>query len=338
MAKNCDFKIVYEKDKTTKSTVLLRGNLFQYPSYQLIYKEIIEKASKNNTIKLTKHDKFILNIENYKLAELDGIWDDNSYSYLYERLQQNPQDSIRFKIKLVKEYPIWNHSNYDEILKESLNTAWNESKKKITDELTKNFLEEGKRVFIENKIETEENTGDCFSNEIHSNIICNNCLNFGFYGLRYVCCECNNFNLCESCKKNIGEKHNPEHTFIRFKSRIEEDIQKYSSIFNPNKKLCKQEYESFEIKIEIINNGKEPLRRCFLSPIRFGNNYLGCMKTTIKEKCEKGEKISLDVLIKFEDLEEQNHPNYYEGYFRLLTRDGIPFGDILYLKVLLNNK
>ena len=43
--------------------------------------------------------------------------------------------------------------------------------------------------------------------------------------------------------------------------------------------------------------------------------------------------------MKFEDDgydeadDEDNELDYYEGYFRLMTRQGIPFGDILYIKV-----
>ena len=47
------------------------------------------------------------------------------------------------------------------------------------------------------------------------------------------------------------------------------------------KLLRKKNNEPFEIKVNIINNGENDLQECFISPIRFGNNYLGCLKKTI---------------------------------------------------------
>ena len=75
-----------------------------------------------------------------------------------------------------------------------------------------------------------------------------------------ICCECNNFNLCEFCQKNARINHNPEHTFIKLNEPVFVNIQKYSCIFSPNKKLIKKDLEPFDIDIDIINNGENNLK------------------------------------------------------------------------------
>ena len=80
-----------------------------------------------------------------------------------------------------------------------------------------------------------------------------------------------------------------------------------------------------------MNNGENDLQGCFLSPIRFGKKYLGCIKATILEHTKRGEIATLkDVLIKFEDEDESEREDEYEGYFRLMTKQGIPFGNNSY--------
>ena len=75
------------------------------------------------------------------------------------------------------------------------------------------------------------------------------------------------------------------------------------------------------------------MQECFLSPIRFGKNYFGCLKTTITDECKNGEKIKLNVFMKFDDSDDIK--DSYEGYFRLMTKEGLPFGDILYVQVMI---
>ena len=97
--------------------------------------------------------------------------------------------------------------------------------------------------------------------------------------------------------------------------------------------------DPFDNKVNIINNWENDLQECFISPIRFWNNLLGCLKKTIVSNCKKGDKIELDVLFKFEDDEnEEDDITEYEGYFRLMIQEGIPFGDILYIKLLMEEE
>ena len=189
-------------------------------------------------------------------------------------------------------------------------------------------------------MENDENLKEEMFDELHVNVICNNCLSSNFSGSRYICSECNNYNLCEDCKDHAVINHNPEHTFILLNYQVLVDIQKYNSIFAPNKLLLKNKYEPFEVKVEIVNNGSTSLQGCFISQIRFGKKYLGCLKTTITTKCDTGDKVELDLLLKFEDDDEEEIEvlDSYEGYFRLMTEEGIPFGDILHIKLLIERE
>ena len=63
------------------------------------------------------------------------------------------------------------------------------------------------------------------------------------------------------------------------------------------------------IRQNIINIGDKNLQYCFLSPIRFGKEYLGCLKQTISEEVKKGEKIKLNIFIIFDDVDEDEDEN-----------------------------
>ena len=333
MENKCMTKFALEKDLTI---VLFKDDLFSYPKYELIKGKIFEKIKNKQNVDLSPHDKIILKLDQYQIGELTSVWDSDTYSYLYASIKQNNPKKLKLIICKVKEYPKWNPPVFGTILKESLNLTWKSTKKEILEELSEKYLNNGKRVFIQEKKEKDQNLRDALFYEYHINIICNNCFNPNFSGARYICCECDNYNLCEYCQKNARINHKPEHTFIKLNEPVYADIQKYNCIFSPNKKLIKKNFEPFEIDIDIINNGENNLKGCFISPIRFGKKYLGCLKKTITEECKRGDKICLEVTMKFDDdLDEDSLENVYEGYFRLMTENGIPFGDIFYIKVII---
>lgn len=336
MSTKCNVKVAY---KELPTSIIFKGDLMIFDNYDKLKEKIFE-CSKNiralSKIKVTEKDKFILEIVDYDSAGLTSIWNSETYSYFFDKIQKNMPNKLKLNIVKVNEYPIWKRPKFKQILEKSLKSAWNLTKKEIKEDLTEKYLNEGKRFFNQNKRENDPNLIEELYMEIHSNIVCNNCLTSNFSGARYICAECDNFNLCEYCQKNARVSHKSEHTFLKLNSPVLVEIQKYNSIFSPKNQLLKAKEEPFEIKIDIINNGEKNLKGCFISPIRFGKNYLGCLKKTILEECNKGEKISLDVLVKFEDEEEEDESfNVYEGYFRLMTQEGIPFGDILNIKVLI---
>lgn len=328
------------------NTTVLKGSITKYPDYESLSAEIIEKSSKKDTFKdvrVSKKDKFILKIDKITIPGLNSVWDSNTYEYFCSKVNQNKIEKVKLIIEKVNKYPEWNPIQYTKILKNSLVSAWNSTRKELEDQLTEHYLNEGKRLFIQEKKEQIENLRDQLLKEIHANIICNNCLSTSFQGERYICSECDNFNLCHycyNCKDKTRFPHNPQHFFIKLHYPVVIDIQKYNSIFSPSKILLrKKSKEPFEFKVNIINNGENNLQECFISPIRFGKNYLGCLKKTIVNDCNKGDKIELEVLFKFEDDEDEEEDiTEYEGYFRLVTKEGIPFGDILYIKLIMEEE
>ena len=317
------------KEEPTK--ILFRGQLSEFPNFEKLKEEII-KSIRKKAKNITSKDKYILFFEGFQLTELKSVWDSNTYKYFYDRIKSNPPESIKFLLEKVTEYPPPpKFPEYATILKNSLKSKLDSTIKKIENELTENYLHNGERKFILEKKEKEK-TEDLF-NDLHVNIICNRCLNPNFSGSRYICAECNNYNLCENCQEKSRITHNPEHTFIRLDIPNLIDIQKYNCLLSPNKLSLKKPHEPFEIKIKVKNNGEEDIERCFISPIRFGKNYLGCLKKTITKETQNGGEIDFDILIKFEDDDENEIKEEYEGYFRFMTEEGIPFGDILYIQL-----
>ena len=117
------------------------------------------------------------------------------------------------------------------------------------------------------------------------------------------------------------------------------DLSLFSCLFiNKRKIINVDKFEAFDFEIEIINNGIESLQGCFISPIRFGKKYIGCTKDSIESEVQNGKKYTMKTMIKFEDENIIEKNKQYEGYFRLMTQEGLPFGDIFYLQVnYLNN-
>ena len=335
-------KIFYKElpNKVVQNINLLDN---KYNKYEEIKNIILEKSKKNEykNIRVTDKDKFVLEIEGLELAGLTQIWDEATYKYFYDKCTERRPDKLKLNIVKVREYPKWRPPKVYTILVNSLNTEWDTTKNEIKKELNEKYLEKGKQLFIqEKKKETMKNeiTDDIY-NDLHVNIICKNCLISHFIGVRYICCECDNFNLCEYCyEKKTHFSHNPEHVFIKLNKPIQHSKfqpHKYNSIFSPNKYYLQKTHEPFEMEIKAINNGQESLQGCFLSPIRFGKQYLGCLKTTITDNCDIGEEFTLNPLIKFEDGDNIRPKDEYEGYFRLFSEEGIPFGDIIYIQVLM---
>lgn len=311
----------------------VKDNLSKYPNYELLKNAIFEANTKKK-LKIKENEKFVLEIDGFQIAELKMVWDSITYKYLYDRINSQPPDSLKLLLTKVNKFPTFEIPEYVEILKKSLQSRWESSKKRIENELTEKYLDNEKRNFILDKKVKEENITEDLFQHLHVYIICNNCLRTNFSGSRYICAECNNYNLCEYCHEKVkNTTHNPEHIFIRLDIPNLNDIQKFNCLLSPNKVLLKKAHEPFQIQIKVKNNGEEDIQGSFISPIRFGKKYLGCLKRTIHEEINNGEEFILDILIKFQDSDEGQIYDQYEGYFRLMTEEGIPFGDILYIQL-----
>ena len=127
--------------------------------------------------------------------------------------------------------------------------------------------------------------------EGHINVICHNCLASNFTGPRYICCECENFNLCQKCKENSNLSHNSDHAFVKITKPAKIDIKNYKTLFRPNKMLLNNPKESFDITFDILNKGENNLKGCYITSIKARNDYLKCVKKVITEDVEYNEKV-----------------------------------------------
>ena len=190
MEKEKEKKIMITVIYPNVNTTVLKVPITKYPDYDSLSAEIIEKSSKKDTFKdvrVSKKDKFILKIDKITIPGLNSVWDSNTYEYFCSKVNQNKIEKVKLIIEKVNKYPEWNPIQYTKILKNSLVSSWNSTRKELEDQLTEHYLNEGKRLFIQEKKEQIENLRDQLLKEIHANIICNNCLSTSFQGERYIC-------------------------------------------------------------------------------------------------------------------------------------------------------
>jgi hypothetical protein len=95
--------------------------------------------------------------------------------------------------------------------------------------------------------------------------------------------------------------------------------------------------DPFEITFEINNKGNINLKGCYFLSIKTNKKYLTCRKHIIKDDIKKDQKKRMNLEIDFNEDGDEDNQDIYEGYFRLFTDEGIPFGDILYLQVVVDD-
>ncbi len=94
--------------------------------------------------------------------------------------------------------------------------------------------------------------------------------------------------------------------------------------------------DPFEITFDLDNKGIKNLKGCYFLSIKTSSKYLTCKKEVIKDDIKKDEKKRMNLTIFFKEDDDENQ-DLYEGYFRLFTEEGIPFGDVLYLQLLIED-
>ena len=106
------------------------------------------------------------------------------------------------------------------IIREEMDNYWNENEKKLmpifqslTPKSKKNILRETQKLI--------DMYTDIYvkSKKVHEEIKCEKCFTKPIIGNRYICCICQNYNLCEKCYKmnQFSQEHN--HQFIKYKSK-----------------------------------------------------------------------------------------------------------------------
>ena len=143
---------IYYKELPGKVVLNLNLPNNKYSNYEEIKKGIFDKTKDYKNVKVTEKDKFVLEIEDYKISGLEKIWDENTYKFFYRIILEKLPDKVKLNIVKVDEYPpAWKPPQFYTILENTLKTEWESTKEDIEKNLNEKFLEEGKKSFIQEK-------------------------------------------------------------------------------------------------------------------------------------------------------------------------------------------
>ena len=333
------FKIFGSKED---KAVLLKGKINDFKDYKELKDKIID-ASRNSKLKQQKikeRENFVLNFMEDKKSNsyipedlTKGIWDNKTFSYFKEKLNLRgiQNGAYKFNIEKVQRLPKWKRKENHEILNEALDASWGPINEDIINSVTLNKLEESKVIYNKKK-EQLRNNEEKLNNEEHENVVCNNCFKKDFHGKRFICSECNNYNLCQECEKIFYQKqiHNREHTLIQVNKSLTDQLFKYNNIIGNNNQEFKNIPSSFQLEISIINSGENDLKNCYILPVRFGDEYLTCNPKIVNDEVQRNMSLKIVLVVRV----PQKNKGYFEGYFRMFTPTGMPFGNVLCVKVL----
>ena len=337
------FKIFGSKDD---KSVILKGNFNEYKDYNELRRKLIDSSqkAKKKEFKLKENEKFILSYfedkkDYYYPKDLDqGIFNNKTFSYLKEKLTLHgvgADSTYKFFINKVDKNPKWKKKENHEFLKEALDSSWGPIHDDIIAGVNLSKLEESKIKYQKMKDELKKNEKQ-LNKEVHKNVICNNCFKKDIKGKRFICAECNNYNLCQECEKLFYQKqiHQREHTLIQVNKALDnyddDDLCNYNNIIGNNNQEFKNVPSSFQLEINFINNGENDLKDCYILPVRFGDEYLKCNPKVITGEIQRNCPAKINLVVRV----PQNNKGYFEGYFRMFTPQGLPFGDVLCVKVL----
>ena len=265
----------------------------------------------------------------------DGIYDEVSLQFFKDKLSSKGIKNGKYAFYIVKvdSLPTFKKKENSDILDANLKKYWNLALNDITSDLNLMKLEESKNTFEKMKEEQKKKENDLKKIK-HDNIICSNCFQKDFCGKRFICSECNNYNLCQDCEKILQTKeiHQRDHVLIQINKNIKEDLSKYNNVIGNYRKEFQNVDEFFTLEFVVINNGENDLNNCCILPIRYGDEYLSCDAKIITNSIKRGMNLKISL-----DVKTPQRTGYFEGYFRMFTPSGLPFGNIIHIKVLNGN-
>ena len=349
---NVSFKIFFEESfNRNEKVVLLKGDLSNY-DWTSLKEEIIKNSElpyfQSQVLTLKNNDKFILELKQpypKELSKITQIYNGYTFSHLisvFKEKFKGKMETIKliFVLKKIDEEPNQEMEKYYNFLRKALNDTWKIEKENIKKDLKEAELTESQMNFIYSNLSKNDKKSENKMQKIpkipknykKSIIVCNNCLSKNFYKFRYICSYCDNYNLCYKCYKKY--EHNKEHNFIIINdtTKVLGDITKYDNKISPNYIELQGQKEAFNVQIKIANTGEVDLNKCFIGYIKFDRNYLICKKYEIQEKFEKNDIKDISLRIDFNDTDNIDITTF-EGHFRMFNSYGIPFGDILKIKV-----
>lgn len=259
---------------------------------------------------------------------IDEFSDNDSYNSFYEEIMKIEDKELVKNSNIILEKKISNKDSTKIKISDIINYHY-PLIEKVSKQIKNTDLDKEKKIFESNK--TDEN----FNEEEHKSIICSNCYKINFKGIRFICSECQNYNLCYECEDLKSKKlirHNQNHIFIRINRPIDINIKKYDNIIKRNNQNLivdlKNKEKKLIIPIDIINNGEESLKNCYFRPVGFGENYIDGKKITINENIKRTEEIEVKI-----ELNKIKKPGEYFSNWRMFTQEGIPFGKVFYLVI-----
>ena len=261
----------------------------------------------------------------------DGIYDEVSLQFFKDKLSSKGIKNGKYALYIVKvdSLPTFKKKENSDILDANLKKYWNLALNDITSDLNLMKLEESKNTFEKMKEEQKKKENDLKKIK-HDNIICSNCFQKDFCGKRFICSECNNYNLCQDCEKILQTKeiHQRDHVLIQINKDIKEDLSKYNNVIGNYRKEFQNVDEFFTLEFVVVNNGEKDLKNCCILPIRYGDEYLSCDAKIITNSIKRGMNLKISL-----DVKTPQRTGFFEGYFRMFTPSGLPFGDVLFVKV-----
>lgn len=323
------FKILYS------GKVLLKGNFNEYKNYNDLRQKVIDKSQKKEP-KLKENDIFILKFTDdnnlFIPGDLnEGLFNNSTFNYFKEKISlRNITGNYTFQIEKDKKLPKWKKKDNKEYLKVSLKDSWKNIFNDLIIDLNSLKLEQGNTEYTKLKQEYEEKVKK-INKQKHKNIVCNNCYKTDFSGKRFICAECNNYNLCQECEKLYYKKqiHEREHTLVQINKSKDEDLSLYNNIIGNNNQEFQNVPTSFSIEFSVVNSGDADLENCYILPVRYGDKYLTCSPKIIEGSAQRNFIVKISLLARL----PHNNKGYFEGYFRMFTPSGLPFGDVLFVKV-----
>ena len=347
------FKIVLSPKS---KNVILNGRFQNYSSYDDLKNTLIENYNKslfiqeNSQINPVESFKLVLIRNNENGSDIyfpedlnDSIWDNETYAFFKNKLliREINDAKYRFFLKKVEKLPKFSPKKNSEKLGKALDKYWNKAFKDIISEINVLRFEKTKNEFEQRKMNRNINS----IKTIHRNIICCNCFEKDFCGKRFLCSECNNYNLCQECENILNYKkeiHPREHVFIQINKSLEQNnFFKYRNIIgNYNKEFEYISSDFFDLELTVINNGENDLEKCYFLPVRYGEEYLDCVPTIIRQSVKNGMPITIKLCIRKPNKNCINRKTIntknkcFKGFFRMFTPEGIPFGNIAVIKVL----
>ena len=314
-------------------------NFFEFDSFDEIRKRIIEDYNLDETMLLTfdfpsqYNQHFQTQKEKLKINQ---FFDEETFEYFkkltIELLQEKNFFSKHQKIII----------NKVSKLPDGLPSLKKHLQKQLEDQL-KTLLMKIK-VNVQSKLSNENNyyyienlKNKAFEFVCHKNIICNNCFKTNFIGFRFICTECDRFNLCENCellKTQLIIEHNPNHLFIQIPTPVNEEMLFYNNIIERKNQLIKVNVGDIKTKnikpyVIIHNTGENSFKNCTLYPICYGEGYILGDVIKITEDIKKNESIKID--IKLNEFHDSGVSKW-----RMITENGIPFGEVIYLTLIVD--